>query len=352
MTSGAVSDAVAGIEAELAAFWSSTSESTGSTKARATTMNFVVACTCDELDGLRASIDELSHTRAGRAFLVTVDGSLAPDALESEVSAVCHKEGETVVCYDRIELRFGATAAARAPSVLSALALSEVPTIVEVLPTAPDALVDALVRAADRVIVDSSRTPVRRIAQIARAAAVPVGDRAWIRTFSWRELTARFFDEAPGAERAVGRVEIERTPCGDCDPAALLLGWLATRLGWSLQSGARAVDAQGLPIDLAVHAPCPSQGLHDELPPGEIAAIRLVTAMDNRPLFCACERQAAARVVRWVMSGPRSGVHEHALGFRDEGWVLGKAIDATEGDRVYRDAVMAAAEWSRLVEET
>ena len=30
--------------------------------------------------------------------------------------------------------------------------------------------------------------------------------------------------------------------------------------------------------------------------------------------------------------------------------VLGKAIDGVEGDRVYRDAVNAAATWARLVD--
>ncbi len=93
----------------------------------------------------------------------------------------------------------------------------------------------------------------------------------------------------------------------------------------------------------------PSQ--NDVLSPGEIAAIRLVTSLDGRPLTCACERKANERVARWSLSGARSIVHEHALGFRDESWVLGKAIDATEGDRVYRDALMAAGEWARLAEQ-
>ena len=267
------------------------------------------------------------------------------------VSAVCHKEGETVICYDRIELHFGAMAAARAPSVLSALSLSEVPTIVEVQRGAPAPLADGLARSADRIIVDSAHTPVRRIADIAVKTSAPVADRAFVRTFSWRELTARFFDEAAGSERAIGRVEIERTTADHKDPAALFLGWLASRLGWRFQSATSAIDAQGLPVDIAVHAPSAALDPHGLLPAGEIAAVRLVSALANRPLFCTCERRATERVVRWVLSGPRTSVHEHALGFRDEGWVLAKAIDSVEGDRVYRDAVVAAAEWSRFAEE-
>jgi hypothetical protein len=48
------------------------------------------------------------------------------------------------------------------------------------------------------------------------------------------------------------------------------------------------------------------------------------------------------------MRGARSASHEHRLGFRDESWVLVKAIDGVASDRVYREAVLAATEWSAL----
>jgi len=341
VTSGAVSESVAQVEAELSAFWSANTDEQGHLKARAATMNFVAVSTPADTDAQRAAVEELAGTRAGRAFIFTVDGRLAPWELDHDVSAVCHREGDTVVCYDRIELSFGAVAASRAPSVLSALALSEVPTIVELGRGAPAPLADGLVRVADRVIVDSAHTPVGRVAEVAMKTRAPLGDRAFVRTFSWREFTARFFDEAPGAERAIGRVEIERTTAERCDPAALFLGWMASRLGWRFESADRAVDAQGMPVEIVVRPPSVSG-----LIAGEIAAVRLTTAVDGRPLFCDVARRDGERVVRWRMSGPRAARHEHPLGFRDEGWVLLKAIDSPEGDRVYRDAVLAAAEWS------
>jgi glucose-6-phosphate dehydrogenase assembly protein OpcA len=346
VTSGAVSEAVARVEAQLSAFWSASADGGAPNKARSSTMNFVVASVPAEVEHFRAAIEDLAQTRAGRVFLMTVDGRLAPWDLEADVSSVCHKEGDTVVCYDRIELHFGAMAAVRAPSVLSALALSEVPTIVEVQRGAPGPLVDGLVRAADRVIVDSAQTSVGRIAEIARKTAAPLADRAFVRSFTWRDLTARFFDEAPAAARAVGRVEIERAPGERTDPAALLLGWLGSRLGWHFESATRARDPEGLPVDIVVREAPASR----DLPAGEIAAIRMVAALEGRPLFCACERTASERAVCWTLSGPRTAEHRHPLGFRDEGWVLGKAIDSVEADHVYRDAVLAAAEWARFAE--
>ncbi len=341
MTTGAVSEVVAQVEAQLSAFWAATADESGAIKARASTMNFVAVSAPAEVPHMRAAIESLAETRAGRVFLTSVDGRLAPWDVEPDVSAVCHKEGDTVVCYDRIELHFGAMAAARAPSVLAALSLGEVPTIVEVGRGAQATLVDALVKTADRVVVDSAHTPVGRIADLAHKTRAPIADRAFVRTFSWRDLAARFFDEAPGAERAIGRVEIERAPTDRSDPAALVLGWLAARLGWRFEAADRAVDAGGMAVE--IHARRAPEG---DLAPGEIDAIRIVAAIDGRPLFCACERKPGERTVRWSLGGARSSRREHPLGFRDEGWVLRKAIDATEADAVYREAAIAGAAWA------
>jgi glucose-6-phosphate dehydrogenase assembly protein OpcA len=345
VNTGAVSEAVAKAEAELSAFWSAAKDEGGTPKARAATLNFVAVSGTAEVEALRAGIEDLAHTRAGRVLLMTVDGRLAPWELDIDVSPVCNKEGDTVVCYDRIELRFGAVAAARGASVLSALSLSEVPTIIEIGRGAPATLTDALVKGADRLIVDSAHTALTRIAEIARKTRAPLGDRAFVRTFSWREFVARFFDEAPGAERAIGRVEIERSTAEHRDPAALVLGWLGSRLGWRFESATLARDAEGMPVEILVRQP-----YGQELPPGELAAVRLTAAVDGRPLFCGCERKPGERVVRWSMSGPRAAVHDYAIGHRDEGWVLLKAIDSPEGDAVYRAAVVAGAEWIKLHE--
>ena len=340
-TTGALSEAVAKVEAELSAFWAATADAEGHMKARAATMNFVAVSTPAEVDALRATVEVLAQTRAGRAFLVTQSGRIAPWEVESDVAAVCHKEGDTVVCYDRIELFFGAMAALRAASVISALSLSEVPTIVELGKGAAGPLADALAKSADRVIVDSAHTSVTRLADLAEKTRAPIADRAFVRGFSWRELTARFFDEAPGAERAIGRIEIERSPMEHRDPAAIFLGWLASRLHWRFDRSSRAIDIMGMPVEVIVRPPASS-----DAPPGELTAVRLIAAIDGRPLFCGVERLEGSRSVSWWMSGPRSSRHTLSLGYRDEGWVLRKAIDSSEGDRVYREAVMAGAEWA------
>jgi glucose-6-phosphate dehydrogenase assembly protein OpcA len=232
-------------------------------------------------------------------------------------------------------------AAGRAASVVGALALSEVPTILEIAPGAPTILADPLIAVASRVVLDSSRVPLERVAEIAQRTRAPIGDRAFVRAFSWRELIARFFDDRVEAARSIRRVEIERALSDRHDPAALLVGWLASRLGWKLVGKDAAVDPRGDRVAIVTRA---YEG--GDLAPGELSAVRIGTSLGGAPLDLACTREGGRRAVRWHMSGARTAEHEHPLGYRDEGWVLLKTIESTEGDQVYREAALAAADWS------
>jgi glucose-6-phosphate dehydrogenase assembly protein OpcA len=306
-------------------------------------MNFVAAAAQGEVEKLREECGALTETHAGRAFVLQVDGRIAPWEASTDVHAECRIDGAVPICYDRIEIAFGAMAAARAASVVRALALPEVPIVVESGLGAPPALVDSLAPIADRLIVDSAHTPVARIEELIRRTAGAVADRAFVRQFSWRELVARFFDEAPGALGGIRRVEVARTPGGKQDPAALFLGWMASRLGWVLSSRSAATGRSGGPIEIAVTEE-PREGVEA----GALAGVRIATELGGEALDLECWRTDAPGGVRWSMRGARSATYEHRLGFRDEAWVLVKAIDGVAGDRAYREAVLAATEWSAL----
>jgi glucose-6-phosphate dehydrogenase assembly protein OpcA len=338
-----VEEAVARVEAELNGFWSAPDEKSGYPKVRAATMNFVAAASPGEVERLRKECDVLTDTHAGRAFLLQVDGRIAPWEASTEVHAECRIDGSVPVCYDRIEITFGAMAAARAASVVRSLALPEVPIVVESGPGASSAIVDELAPIADRLIVDSAHTSVARIEELIRRAAGSVSDRAFVRTFSWRELVARFFDHAPGAIQGIRRLEVARTPGGKQDPAALFIGWMASRLGWVLSSRSAGKGMSGGDIAIQV-----TDDAREGVEPGALTAVRIATELGGEALDLECARADAPRVVCWSMRGARSASHEHRLGFRDESWVLVKAIDGVASDRVYREAVLAATEWSAL----
>jgi glucose-6-phosphate dehydrogenase assembly protein OpcA len=349
VTVGPVSEAVARVESELAAFWSTPDVIDGGpvAKARASTMNFVAVGSREDVERLEAQAEDLAETHAGRTLLLTIDGHLPAWELKAEWSATCRRDGEVPICRDRVELTFGALAAERAASVADTLAISDVPVVVEAAPGAPAPFADMLAGICDRLIVDSAELPAPRIAQLIRRSRGPLADRAFVRTFSWRELTARFFDEAKGAWRAIRRVEIARSAGSGQDPAALFLGWLASRLGWTFETRDRARDASGQPVEIALTDGAPAG---DPAGRRRIDGVRLWTEHRGVPLALACVRldEAHGNTVRWTIAGPIIAEHVHPLGYRDEAWVLMKAIDATEGDRVLREASLAAAAWSAL----
>jgi glucose-6-phosphate dehydrogenase assembly protein OpcA len=351
VSAGSVAEVISRVESELARFWASpdTTRATPAPKTRASTMNFVAVGSHAEVERLKQQTEELVETHAGRTLLIAIDGRLAPWEVNADWTATCRRDGEVPICYDRVDLTFGVAAAERVASVVSALTISDVPVIVEVAPGAANVLGDALAPVCDRLVLDSSEMSIARVAEIGRRTKAPLADRAFVRTFSWRELTARFFDDIPEACRAIRRVEITRSAGTKPDPAALFLGWMGSRLGWRFVSrtsaklgGAGAGDGS---TEIA---------LLDGPDAGEDAgrrldAVRIVTSLRGEPLTLMCERvEGAPGTVRWAMEGALTVEHRYPLGYRDETWVLTKTIDSMEGDRLLREAVVAAAAWGAL----
>jgi glucose-6-phosphate dehydrogenase assembly protein OpcA len=343
VTSGVVSDVVARVEKELASFWNTPDTSTGKevAKVRASTMNYAVAAAPSEIERLREELQALAEVRAGRVFLLSVDPRREPWDVDAEVVATCKKDGDDVVCHDRIELVFGAMAAGRAGSVVSALALSEVPTIFEVGRAAPAPLVDAFAKSADRFVVDSAHTSAEKVASIAQRSEAPIGDRAMVRSYQWRDLVARFFDASPWAARAIRRVTVQHTPGAPQPPEALLFGWLASRLGWTFESRSVARDREGGAVALAI-GESPREGLGA----GEIVGVEISAEKDGKEIQGRCTRTGDPRVASWSLRGEENSDHTHGLGRRDEVWVLLKSLDASDADKVTRATLAAAAAWS------
>lgn len=345
MTALPLNEALGRIEAELASFWAAPDEQSGQpmTKVRSSTMTYVILSNQSEVERAREASEYVVDSHPGRAFVLTVDGRLAPWEANHDVRMACRLDGGALpICHDWIELTFGAMACERAGSIVSTLALPEVPVIVEIGRSAPRTLINAVVSRADRLIIDTAHTAVTRAAEIASIAQCPVGDRQFVRTYTWRELTARFFDDALGALDAVQKVTIGRTPGGMTEPAALLLGWLGARLGWAFDSRREARDRQGNAIEIVLQDE-PLEGVG----PGELTDVWIETRLGDEALSLSVNRRREHPAqVCWKRNGARVSAHEHALGRRGEDWVLVKAIDGTESDRIYREALTMAADWS------
>src|SRR6516165_3052562 len=123
-------------------------------------------------------------------------------------------------------------------TIADPLLVTDLPTLLWSPHGHPDAL-DTLMPLAQAVLLDSVDEPVWREA-IDRACALSrqayVVDLAWLRSTPWRERTAAIFD--PVARRAdlgsITKVALRHHPASTVT-GMLFLGWLASRLRWSVE---------------------------------------------------------------------------------------------------------------------
>jgi glucose-6-phosphate dehydrogenase assembly protein OpcA len=259
------------VEGELRALWAAPSAPGEVPRARACTMNLVLVAPSAEAAREWVPIaDEVLQGTPARALVVGLDPD-GPDALEADVSGVCTPGGGALLCSERVSLVACGAVAARLPSVVGALTVTDVPTTLVWLGRAhgDDPVFAALAADATRIVLDASCGSLTGLAHVvywlrSRAPAVRPGvaDLAWVRLAPWQELCARLFDEPrlrPLAEHVTGVTIVQDRRGGTTlgPQGTLFLGWLATRLGWratSLAGKLRLVRRDGGPIAVSLRS--------------------------------------------------------------------------------------------------
>ena len=232
------------VERELREIWTAPQSPSEPPKARACTMNLVVVAGEREIAALYTPVvDEVTRSIPARAIVVALDPDASANALEADTTAVCAKgESGEVVCSERVRLVALGGVCDRVGSAVEALCVPEIPTTVVWLGRihVDDPVFLSVASVAQRIVLDTDYTSLTSLLHLARWARQEEGrphlaDLAWTRLSTWQELCARFFDEASEHAFAVTRVSVQQA----ADPGtrlgsagALLLGWLATRLGW------------------------------------------------------------------------------------------------------------------------
>lgn len=264
---------VAQIERELHALWKGAAEESASSGSgpvvRACSMNLVAPCTNDvQFQHVAAVLETVALRFPCRAILVKIDLDEREPRLEARASTLCSLggHGERRVCHEQIQVHASiASSRVVVPTVLGLL-VPDVPAYVwspcEKLLSME--IVRELAYSADALILDSHRfsdpfgalrtaltiagdhPDNRARAGSSRPADVGPGfgilDLEWYRQGPWRAAIAHAFDG--GAARALAgeidrvRIEFARdasapTRARDVSPAALLGGWIASRLRWS-----------------------------------------------------------------------------------------------------------------------
>ncbi|OGN86754.1 MAG: hypothetical protein A2X23_06180 [Chloroflexi bacterium GWC2_73_18] len=251
-------DSVAGVETALARAWAAAAagppaeEADGSvvlrTRTRVLTL-VVVAQRPETAERALTAVARLAARHPSRAIVVGFGDPDGPAAIDARASVRCHLAPGAAreACVEHVLLRLGGEATRHPAAVAAPLLVHDLPVLAWWTDDPPigSRPFGELAEMADRLLVDSGlfRDDGReRLVALAGEAASgrAISDIGWMRLDPWRELIAGCFDRPgaagflPGARRlriVVGRPgSVVRLP-----KAALLAGWLASRLGWRIE---------------------------------------------------------------------------------------------------------------------
>jgi glucose-6-phosphate dehydrogenase assembly protein OpcA len=316
---------------------------TGSAVARV--LNLVAVVDRDRRDEIDNRLAQVGRYHPSRTIICAVEpGRTDLDARATLAGVLDQPAGALGLRHERVTIDVGTDHLSHLDAIVDPILITELATVVW-SPHGHSEAVDSLMRLATVILLDSAAEPeiapaLARVSELAQRAYVV--DLAWLRSTPWRERVAATFDPAawrPGLER-VSAVTV-RHRADSAVAALLLVGWLASRLGWepavlapggdgALEGRARA---NGREVDLTLQA---VEGL---AVPG-LAGVTLETtagvaiSLDRAPGGLAATRRTPdGRSSAWTVLGASRG----------EGGILGEGVrQALLRDPTYRPALAAA----------
>jgi glucose-6-phosphate dehydrogenase assembly protein OpcA len=246
------------IERELAAIWATIDgqqKDGGGTVTRASMSNVMIFCD-GEAQALDAAdrIPQLVQHHPARVLVLALIEDQTNEDVQAWVTAHCRRTTDGAqLCAEHIELRFRADSAERAASVVRSLLIADLPSALWWLSPRPPALTgavfDAFAPMANQIIYDSIgwSDPPRAVLAMTRWSRnhrTVIFNLAWRRLKPWRRILAQSLAPTlvPGALQSIHEIELHHGPHA-LPLAWLLIGWLASRLGWQPKQGvAKAGD--------------------------------------------------------------------------------------------------------------
>ncbi len=335
----------------------------GQTLARASVLNLVVYAE-RENHARRAArtVADLALRHPSRAIVLLGDrdreGVVASVQLHVHVP---QSDGAQPILYEQILARVSGDFDERVASVVIPLLVPDLPVFLWWTGTPPsDARrLDDLVTLADRLIVDSAdfARADRTLPEVARLVRFHVGitDLNWARLTPWRELIAQFFDVPAWRPFLDGITGLRAGFAVDMDgrdihpsQALLLLGWLASRLGWRPIEALSPSEAGGLLFrmsraDGAAVMVRLRPRFERGLDTGDVSGVRIqATIGRNTAEFvikrAPDERHATATAIIDGIVRAERVVPLPALGIRE---LLGEELAIAGNDHVYEEALAA-----------
>jgi glucose-6-phosphate dehydrogenase assembly protein OpcA len=324
----------------------------GSLALRSSVLNLIVVTDEESAEEITTSVSRLAGRYPARAVVFVADPE-GESNIDVGLSAFCHARGGggAQVCAEQITIHAEGPPAAHLESFAGPLLIPDLPVFLwypgAFSPRSPEFA--AMAELADRVILDSAGGPMedhetclRQIASLVEDPATPaIGDLQWVGLSPWRSLLADTFGapERAGELERIERVEVLYAPGGE-NRALLLVGWLASTLGWEPESatrngGGRTVEFSG-----------PSGGITVELSPDSPdARLRRIRLYSEEYSFQVSRHRALSDVRTTVMRGEVLLVERTVhIGSFDLGVLVGEEMGYRGHDEAYGAALRTAVE--------
>jgi glucose-6-phosphate dehydrogenase assembly protein OpcA len=290
-------------------------------------------------------LERLGRFHPSRTIVCSIESRRETLAAWATMSCDADPSSSTLaVCEERVEIEMGSRHIDGLATIVDPLIVPDLATVVWA-PHGHHSAVDELTELADVHLLDSVQEPdpgaaIARAEQLLENAYVV--DLAWLRSMPWRERIAATFDPADWRGQLARIDEVTVRHREDSSVSALLiLGWMASRLGWEPealmhQNGNMAGRARTRKHEVKVRLEAES----GQDVPG-LAGITLDTtagvslSLDRGPGGLSAKRRLRdGRESSWVVLGASRG----------EAGILGEGIrQALLRDPTYGPALGAAA---------
>ncbi len=322
----------------------------GTLALRSSVLNLIVVTDEEAAPEVTHSVSNLAGRYPARAIVLISDPE-GERNVEVQLSAFCNVRGGggAQVCAEQVTIHAEGPPANHLESLAGPLLIPDLPVFLwypgAFSSHAPEFA--AMADLADRVIVDSAaredrEASLREMATLIEAEGVPaVGDLQWVGLSPWRSLLADAFaaPERVGDLEKIGAVEVLYAPGGE-SRALLLVGWLASTLGWrprdlSREGDHRTVRFEGPAGDVSAY-------LSPDSPDARLRRVRLRSADHSYQVSRHRERR---EVKTTVMRGEELvGERTVHLGSFDLGVLVGEELQFRGCDEAYEAALRAAVE--------
>ena len=359
------------IEKELAAMWKPAVEAEGSNAesgvTRACALNLLVYATAtDDRDQIYEMLDAVCEQHPGRTLVLVADRVATEPKLDAYVSTRCRlmSGNRKQICGEQVTIEAAGSAVNTVASAIAPLLVPDVPVFLwwKDIPHYEDKLFSRMTAMSDRMVIDSScfDRPHKDLLRLARMIRehpqfMSASDLNWGRLTAWRNLIASFWDVPdyrPYLDKIESIVVEYDPPCFAPDEIApqslLAVGWLASRLGWSVEGNGRREEngaasfqlrASGREIKVLMHA-TQREGYAD----GILVSLKLSTADASAEFSVAFSDDRKKLETEARVDGARTVGRVLSYEQKTEGQRLSRELSLYKRDLVYEEALASAAQ--------